>query len=157
MLKGYKVIEHTNNETDYEYLEDGDILLEVINPYSENSVYIELSGEFSLFFEEWHSHYLPYETEYFDLKSDLQGILNGENGALVVYSSKRWLGSTLHKGKISHSTNKQMLLPEIVSKNEFMNEIKSLGGKLTATYWNPIDDCVFEIPKEDSKINTKES
>ena len=77
-LKGYEVSVYSNSDEDYDYLEDNDLMLVVKNPYCDETLDIELAGEFSLFFAGWHMHYFTYEYDYEEMKKDI--ILCGVGG-----------------------------------------------------------------------------
>ena len=94
-LKGSEVSVYSNSDEDYDYLEDNDLMLVVKNPYCDETLDIELAGEFSLFFAGWHTHYFTYEYDYEEMKKDIMGLLKDDMGALIVETSEGWLGSSL--------------------------------------------------------------
>ena len=79
-LNGYEVSVYSNSDEGYDYLEDNDLMLVVKNPYCDETLDIELAGEFSLFFAGWHTHYFTYEFDYEEMKKDIMGLLKGKFG-----------------------------------------------------------------------------
>lgn len=104
-LKGYEVSVYSNSDEGYDYLDDNDLMLVVKNPYCDETLDIELAGEFSLYFAGWHTHYFTYEYDYEEMKKDIMGLLKGDIGALIATSSESWLCSTLCKDEVSHLTD----------------------------------------------------
>ena len=49
-LSSQHVTVHTNEEPDFDYMENGDVAFVVKNPHNDENLLIELGGEFSLFF-----------------------------------------------------------------------------------------------------------
>lgn len=49
-LSSQHVTVHTNEEPDFDYMENGDVAFVVKNPHNEENLLIELGGEFSVFF-----------------------------------------------------------------------------------------------------------
>lgn len=58
-LKGYEVFVYSNSDEGYDYLEDNDLMLVVKNPYCNETLDIELAGEFSCFSQDGTRIILP--------------------------------------------------------------------------------------------------
>lgn len=144
-LKGYEVSVYSNSDEDYDYLEDNDLMLVVKNPYCDETLDIELAGEFSLFFAGWHTHYFTYEYDYEEMKKDIMGLLKGDMGALIVETSEGWLGSSLCKDNVSHLTDEIQLLKNSFHHGETVDKFKRLGGRIKIVYWNPTDTISFDV------------
>jgi len=142
----YEIVVHTNAESEYSYLENDDVELEVVNPFWNENLYIMLEGEFTLGFGAWHTHYFSYENDYSVMKEDIVGILEGKKGALKLSSTQRWLESNLYEGELSHYTDEYALAMSVLHEKEFINEINQLGGTIEILYWMPNDSYYFEIP-----------
>lgn len=82
-LSSQHVTVHTNEEPDFDYMEDGDVAFVVKNPHNDENLLIELGGEFSLFFGLWHGQYKAVEYDYDRMKKDIAAILAGNAGALT--------------------------------------------------------------------------
>lgn len=50
LLSDYEVNVYSNADEGYDYLEENDLMLVVQNPYCNETLNIELAGEFSIFF-----------------------------------------------------------------------------------------------------------
>lgn len=144
-LKGYEVSVYSNSDEGYDYLEDNDLMLVVKNPYCDETLDIELAGEFSLFFAGWHTHYFTYEYDYEEMKKDIMGLLKGDMGALIVETSEGWLGSSLCKDDVSHLTDEMQLLKNSFHHGETVDKFKQLGGRIKIVYWNPTDTISFDV------------
>ena len=70
-LSSQHVTVHTNEEPDFDYMENGDVAFVVKNPHSEEDLLIELGGEFSVFFGLWHGQYKAVEYDYDRMKKDI--------------------------------------------------------------------------------------
>ena len=81
-LSSQHVTVHTNEEPDFDYMENGDVAFVVKNPHNDENLLIELGGEFSLFFGLWHGQYKAVEYDYDRMKKDIAAILAGNAGAL---------------------------------------------------------------------------
>lgn len=144
-LKGYEVSVYSNSDDGYDYLEDNDLMLVVKNPYCDETLDIELAGEFSLFFAGWHTHYFTYEYDYEEMKKDIIGLLKGNIGALTIETSEGWLGSTLCKDEVSHLSDEMQLLKKSFQHGETIDKFSRLGGVIKITYWNPADTISFDV------------
>jgi len=147
-LNGYEVSVYSNSDEGYDYLEDNDLMLVVKNPYCDETLDIELAGEFSLFFAGWHTHYFTYEYDYEEMKKDIIGLLNGDIGALVVNTSEGWLCSTLYKKDVDHLTDEIQLFKESIHHKETVDKFLRLGGRINIVYWNPADTISFDVVAE---------
>lgn len=148
-LKGYEVSVYSNSDEGYDYLEDNDLMLVVKNPYCNETLDIELAGEFSLFFAGWHTHYFTYEYDYEEMKKDIMGLLKGDMGALIVETAEGWLGSSLCKDDVSHLTDEMQLLKNSLHHGETIDKFKRLGGRIKIVYWNPTDTISFDVVSGD--------
>ena len=89
-LSSQHVTVHTNEEPDFDYMENGDVAFGVKNPHNDENLLIELGGEFSLFFGLWHGQYKAVEYDYDRMKKDIAAILEGNAGALSLYADGNW-------------------------------------------------------------------
>ena len=94
-LSSQHVTVHTNEEPDFDYMENGDVAFVVKNPHNDENLLIELGGEFSVFFGLWHGQYKAVEYDYDRMKKDVAAILAGNAGVLSLYTDGKWQGSTL--------------------------------------------------------------
>ena len=67
-LSSQHVTVHTNEEPDFDYMENGDVAFVVKNPHNDENLLIELGGEFSVFFGLWHGQYKAVEYDYDRMK-----------------------------------------------------------------------------------------
>ena len=100
-LSSQHVTVHTNEEPDFDYMENGDVAFVVKNPHNDENLLIELGGEFSVFFGLWHGQYKAVEYDYDRMKKDIAAILAGNAGVLSLYTDGKWQGSTLCPEKVS--------------------------------------------------------
>lgn len=145
LFSGYKIIEHTNAEPDYTYLEDDDVILEIVNPYRDENLFIELAAEFTLFFGDWHCHYFADEEDYCEMKKDALALVNGEYGVLGLYAEGKWLGNTLLKEKVSDSTEPWTLIDKMNFPEEFLQKIRTKGASIPVDYWRTKGRYKFDV------------
>ena len=137
---------HTNEEPDFDYMENGDVAFVVKNPHSEEDLLIELGGEFSLFFGLWHGQYKAVEYDYDRMKKDIAAILAGNAGAMSLYADGRWQGSALCPEKVSADADMEKLLERCWQKQEPKEKLLAQGGRAELLYWDPAENKSFMIP-----------
>ena len=71
-LSSQHVTVHTNEEPDFDYMENGDVAFVVKNPHNDENLLIELGGEFSVFFGLWHGQYKAVEYADADMEKLLE-------------------------------------------------------------------------------------
>ncbi len=145
LLKNYEVKVFSKADENYEYLEDGDVVLEVQNPVNKNNLGIELTDEFSLYFSGWHAHYGPFEQDFEQMKRDICDILGGKAGAFIMTGSKGWLGSVLCREEISHLMDEKELVKRCWWHKETAKQLFAGGGRIDVIYWKPEDTYLFEV------------
>lgn len=145
LFSDYEIIEHTNKEPDYDDFMDNDVALEIVNPHGKNNLFIELAGEFTICFSDWHAHFSPYEYDYGEMKKDAVSIINGKLGVCTFYVEERWLGGMLLKDKVPPFPNPAALIEEMDFSEDRIKMIREKGAVIHIDYWN---DCSeFEIKK----------
>lgn len=60
-----------------------------------DDLWIEIDGEFSIFFGDWHEHFFAYEEEYTAFLEDLFAILENRRFTICAYSGGKWRMSIL--------------------------------------------------------------
>lgn len=154
-LSKYDIIEHTNAETNYDYLYDKDVVLEVVNPYFDRNLYIELAGEFTVCFSVWHTHYSPYEWDYGEMKKMITSILNNEFGVLYLLVDND-IRDVIDLGSLSSEkfwwyTTAEDLLEKLQLSDDRLEVVKKQGAVIKIDYW-----CrhwmEFNIAKESEPI-----
>lgn len=135
-------IHSSDSEEGYEYLEDGNICITVLNPFYEEKMYIDLEayGEFTLSFNGWHSHYFGDEEEYQKLLDDLESLFSNKKCVLNIFSDDKWICSSL-----IDPTEEKSYKKVINSLKEFRKEIEKLHGEVKYYYWNCKDNKVIEL------------
>lgn len=145
----YEVHRVGDGSEEYQYLTEGDVCITIHNPYQDKKLYIDLTEEFTLTYSGFHCHYEPELTEYQELLSDVQGILNNEICSAVLYyidQGKRWLGSTC-SSKAELSRPVKDIFYFVYQQAEFRKKLKEYGGKAEFCFWNPQEDFSIDIPK----------
>ena len=116
-LSSQHVTVHTNEEPDFDYMENGDVAFVVKNPHNDENLLIELGGEFSVF-----------------------------SGALSLYADGRWQGSALCPEKVSADADMEKLLERCWQKQEPKEKLLAQGGRVELLYWDPAENKSFMIP-----------
>ena len=124
-LSSQHVTVHTNEEPDFDYMENEDVAFVVKNPHNEENLLVELGGEFSVFFGLWHGQY---------------------KAALSLYADGRWQGSALCPEKVSADADMEKLLERCWQKQEPKEKLLAQGGRVELLYWDPAENKSFMIP-----------
>lgn len=151
LLKDYSVSAHTNEEDEFDYLENDDVTLVVKNPLGGEDLQIELGAEFSLFFELWHLHYSAYKADYERMKKDILTIVGGNSGAMTFFADGKWVGSTLcpeipaEDAKGTDLVEKYWAWEDDSPASKSKEKLLTLGGEIRFTCWNPANDRTFPV------------
>ena len=122
---------HTCKEKDYDYLEDGAYAVVVKNPECDRNMEIEMAGDFTLYFSDWHFHYPAYEYDFNEMIKDADRIIKNELCAVIVEVDGNWTSSTLREASESISKLKNSLrhLGRYLDKNipiDYTSDINNL-------------------------------
>lgn len=150
LLSNYKYELHYRDDCEYEYLEEGSVCITILNPYSENKMYIDLEEEFTLSYGVYHEHFYPDCDGYNEMVKTINGILDNELCSATMYSGQplKWLGSTT----ITKAESLQLPIKDVFSFilkiKEFKIRLHTDGGEVHYDFWNPMDDRVVIIKKK---------
>lgn len=104
---------HTCKDEDFDYLEEDTYTVIVKNPECNQNIEIEMAGEFTLYFADWHFHYLAYEYDFSEMIKVADRIIGNELCSVVVEvdgnrtsSSLREVYETISKEKLIESYEK---------------------------------------------------
>ena len=154
-LSSQHVTVHTNEEPDFDYMENEDVAFVVKNPHNEENLLIELGGEFSVFFGLWHGQYKAVEYDYDRMKKDIAAILAGNAGVLSLYTDGKWQGSTLCPEKVPADADMEKLLERCWQKQEPKEKLLAQGGRVELLYWDPAENKSFMIPAKNLTITKR--
>lgn len=121
------------------------VTAKVINPYKGENLYIELAGEFTFFWGDWHRHYPPYETDFREMTEDIKRIISGGMGAVSIYREGDWLGSRSWQGHIDYDS----AVTELRKDDFLFNALKNNPSDhitVRAVYWQPENSVSIDIP-----------
>lgn len=143
-LKEYNPTVHRPDDPDpeYNYLEPGCACVTLDNPFREWPMFIDLEGEFSLTYGNWHSHYFGSESEYQCLLKDIDNILTNRACAATLFTGteKKWLGSRLITKDQLERLQVQEVFEYVLKYPEFKKRLQDNGGIAEFRFWNIIDD-----------------
>lgn len=145
-LRDYTVSEHGFEEEDYDYLGEESLVLEIENENGE-SVFIELSDAFTLYFDGWHNRYGLQEYEFQYLLEDMNDLLKNRKCALTLSSNGKWVGSILSDGAITAEDDKDVILHGMFG-SAVSDKIVEQGGALRAVYWDSEQNIMFKFDEE---------
>ncbi len=134
LFKDFPIITHTNEEQTYEYLGEGDVELEILQPKRGSSLFIEITGEFTLSFGDWHAHYYPDLYYFSELKKDALAIVRGEYGVVSVREKGKWRGSTLLQEKLSPDISAEALIEKLTERS-ILQRVKGRVVTFCIEYW----------------------
>lgn len=149
VLDGLETVLHMEEDDEYD---DPLVTVEVINPYKGKNMYIELSGEFTLFWGDWHTHYPPCEQDFLKMLEDIRRIIKSEMGTLCLYLGEKWLSSRLWQGHISYDEALRELKQDDCLYN-FIKGEKEGAVTIRADYWQPGYSAEYNIPVSEFKRN----
>ena len=149
-LSAQHVTVHTNEEPDFDYMENEDVAFVVQNPHGTEDLLIELCGEFSVFFEKWHGEYKATEHGYEQMKQDIADILAGKAGALSLYTDDAWRGTTFCPEKPSADADAAALLDRCWNADKPKAGLQS-GGRVELVYWDPAENRTFVLPVQSAE------
>lgn len=148
-LTGYEIQVFTNKDKEYEYLEDGQYCITLKNANG-NPLYIDLTDEFTLTYQDWHSHYGSFygsdKEEYKYMLNDLRGLLNNTSYIFSIYSTNRWECSELIDYELTS-------IPDIKRKiesrgKELIHRIKQDGAEVRLSFWDEVKNKVIYLEPE---------
>ena len=147
-LKDYDYEVHTNTEEEYDYLDEGSRCITLKNPEG-RELYIDLEGDFTLTFEEWHRHFLTTNEEYDSLKKYIIYILTNKVAANVILIEGEWSASSLTYSPITNKEQAIKTLYDIFDGTKFLKQIYNKGVEIYCTYWDSaFDSSISLAPKE---------
>ncbi len=150
-FSGLEILEHTSDEKDYDHLDENAVELEILNPVGKENLYIEISGEFTLFFADWHRHYPAYEWDYGKLREDALALIHGKYGAKSIWVDGRWMASSLQKEDLSQYADPRQMVESLQLSKEYMLKIQDKGATIYFEYWKPNDCREYELPSENAE------
>lgn len=132
-------------DKDYDYLEQGDLCITVINPTSEYPLYIDLEyrGEFTISYHMWHCHYFPEMWDYETLIDDIKYILNNMKCIINIHSGERWLSSNLSQKEIDKDYDYRKYIEKL--PDEFIKEIENTKGRIELVYWDTSRNAIINL------------
>ena len=146
-LSGQHVTVHTNEEADFDYMENEDVAFVVQSPYGAEDLLIELCGEFSMFFEKWHGEYDATEAGYAQMKQDAAAILAGKAAALSLYVDDSWQGTTLCPEQPGPQDDARTLLKRCWQAGKPRPALQA-GGRVELVYWDPAQNRSLPLAAE---------
>lgn len=136
-LKDYDVTVHTfgNEKEEYSYLDEEDYCITVKNS-SDDELFIDWNGEFTLTYDAWHAHFSLCQYDYEEMLEYLTGILQNNLCSFSVFSNGEWLGSAmLENPVISDKVKVRKHIKSSYSK-EFISKIRQNGAEIRYVYWD---------------------
>lgn len=145
---------HYQDEGEFSFLADGEVSIKVPDPYIERIMFIDLQGEFSLYFgEEWHDHYYCDNEGFQDLCDTIKGIINNEMCSSAVFYGEdlQWGGSWLSvkDDKIRECCSGYYINTMSNHINEYKKdwESKKMYSELRFKFWDPKYDRIVTVEK----------
>lgn len=136
----YKIQSKDDNE--YSYLEENELSISIPNPYLSHAIFINLQSEISLFYANWHAHYLYDETDHAEFCETLAAILNN-----MLCSASVFLGEgdecKLNESVLAEKSDVESKPPEeAFAGNRIMAQVdreqwEKNGSTVRFVFWNP--------------------
>ena len=149
---------HFPAEPEYDYLETGCACITIQNPATEDRLFIDLEGEFTLTCLNAHQHYYSCQSQYEALKCDVIAILENRLCSASVFSyadGKHWLGSIYISADDLESRSIRDIFRFVLKIAEFKKEVLDNGGVAEFRFWNPQYNRDIEILAHDPMFQSK--
>ena len=145
-LSSRHVTVHTNEEPDFDYMENADVAFVVKNPHNEEDLLIEMCAEFSVFFGLWHGQYKAVEYDYDRMKKDVAAILADKACVMSLYAEGKWQGSALCTEPVTANADPLELLKRCWKAEKPLESLLKDGGQLQLLYWDPTQNRSLMLP-----------
>lgn len=138
-LQDYNIATYTGEDEGYDYLDEGDYCITVLNPSGDADLYIDLEDGFTLTCGEWDAHYEPYPKDYRNMMEDIRRFLEGGMYLAVVSQGADWICSLSVNQK---EPDKAFLLNQLreflhsADCDVFIREIGKRGASVNCIFWN---------------------
>ena len=123
---------HTCKDKDYDYLEEDAYAVMVKNPECDRNMEIEMAGEFTLYFANWHFHYPAYEYDFSEMIKEADRIIKNELCAVVVEVNGNWTSSSLREA--SEIISKEKLIEDYERDHE--DSMAARKGVAHVRFWD---------------------
>ena len=148
VLSQYNPSLHDSNDDGYDWLEEDGYSISIARA-GEEILTVDLEGEFSLYFEGWHTHYAAYKRDYETLLADIKRITSNEMAAVIISCNGKWMGSTT---AIASDINESYLINRVKSllnDKEFLSKMKQYGYIIECKFFDSEKNMEFKIaPKQ---------
>lgn len=131
LLKAYNPEIHTGKDSDYDYLGDGEFCI-ILKNQTGNELFIDLTDEFTVSFDYWHSHYFDYES----LKRCVFQLLNNERCVFIVFIGERWMGSGTSEKPFETKAEVKEEMKDFLYRDESVQEARDNGVEARIVYWD---------------------
>ena len=133
-LQEFKTEVHTADDKGYDFLDDGQYFISVINPEGTNNLAVKLGNGFTLFFGGWYQEYLANEEGFNNLIENIKDILKNNSCIYILStpgSTRYVIGETIFVDDMQSRSlkNKILSIPEF-KKTSLRN------AKFRVVYWN---------------------
>lgn len=148
-LRGCEIAEHSSNEEEWQDVGDNGFGIEIKNPHpGGEAILLDIGGEFSIFFGEWHAHGASCLDDYEEwFKPTIKKLLENKECALcLVDGNGRWLLSTLSDEPLSRDCAPEKIMSILDLSENFRQDVERLGGTVTVQYFDPRLSFEIRIP-----------
>lgn|GEM_PF-2705730 len=143
-LSGYNPVVHTNQEEDFDWLEDGCFSI-TISRDGEEVLYVDLDGEITLGFGGWHAHYSPYRLDYGKFLTDLRNVLGNKMCAVMVTCNNEWMGSFAAMADSISKDNLVKKTKKLLNDKEFRRKLSQYGYVIKCSFFDKTKNLQIEI------------
>lgn len=147
----YQPIIHSKADSGYDWLEEEDVCVKIMNPSSDNHLEIlfQNNGESTIFYADNHEHYFGYDVEYKLMCELITDILCNKKCSASLFCGKenKLLGSSyVDKNEINQSVRE--MFDFVLKYKEFADRLASNGGAVRFTFWDSELNYTIEINNE---------
>ena len=139
-LDRQELITYTAEDEGFDYLEDGQVCIGVLNAAEGDDLFIDLQEDFTVAFGDWTAQYEPDEEGFAAMCREVKGILNGTVYIAVVYVREDWICSL-------SVDRKEIRRAELLARvrdflhtadcDALIDRIQANGASIHCSWWMP--------------------
>lgn len=144
LLAEYEVREYSAADSEYAgRLAEGEILLEIVNPYRGENLFVKLGETYTLSFGFWHTHYSDWEShEHLLMEWDICDFLDDDSRIVSLWLDDKLLDSTQLTDFLSSYTTPDELLDVLDYDCEHLPADRL---RLVVSAWRPYECLEYSL------------